>query len=226
MKTSKDGLEFIAVWEGCILKPYKDIAGLRTIGIGHLIKPTENFPDGVEITKEKALELLASDVKACEDAINKNIKVELNQNQFDALVSFGFNCGVGVYTTSEACKLLNKGNYVDFPEKILSWSKATINGAKVVVKGLYSRRISEGKLFSTPVDSLENVAMMQWDQQSLKKAQEKLRKLGLYTKSIDGVWGPGTEAALIQFSMQKNMITGPDMSKQVPLELYESLEGS
>ena len=63
MSTSKNGLEFISKWEGCILKPYKDIAGLRTIGVGHLIKPGENFPDGVEITKEKALEILANDVK-------------------------------------------------------------------------------------------------------------------------------------------------------------------
>ena len=41
LKTSKSGLEFITKWEGCILKPYKDIAGLRTIGVGHLIKPGE-----------------------------------------------------------------------------------------------------------------------------------------------------------------------------------------
>lgn len=159
LRTSPNGLEFIAKWEGCILKPYKDIAGLRTIGIGHLIKPGENFPDGVEITREKAMELLAADVSLCENAIKKEIKVKLNQNQFDALVSFGFNCGVGVYRTSEACKALNSGNYDTVPEKLLNWSKVKINGVLQTNKGLYNRRKSEGELFSKPADSSSLMAV-------------------------------------------------------------------
>lgn len=147
LKTSHDGLEFIAKWEGCILKPYKDIAGLRTIGIGHLILPGENFPDGVAITREQAFELLAKDVAKCEVAIKKAIKVPLNQNQFDALVSFGFNCGTGVYTTSGACKALNNGEYEKVAPRLLDWSKAKINGVLQTVKGLYNRRKSEGELF-------------------------------------------------------------------------------
>lgn len=157
MKTSATGLEFIAKWEGCILKPYKDIAGLRTIGIGHLILPSENFPDGVSITKEQALELLAKDVVKCESAISKNIKVPLNQNQFDALVSFGFNCGTGVYATSSACKELNGGKYDKVPELLLLWSKAKVNGVMQTVSGLYNRRKSEGELFVKPAEESDAV---------------------------------------------------------------------
>lgn len=222
MKTSKNGLEFIAKWEGCVLKPYKDIAGLRTIGVGHLIKPGENFPDGVEITEEKAFELLAADVKICEEAVNKHIKVPLNQNQFDALISFGFNCGTGVYTSSEACKILNYGNYNDFPDKILSWSKVTMNGVKVTSKGLYNRRVAEGKLFTLP----DGEIMMSWNPTSIKEAQEKLKSLGLYMKSVDGIWGPGTEFAIKAFATEKAIDAGQSPNKQIPVRLFEALKES
>lgn len=152
MKTSQAGLEFISKWEGCVLKPYKDIAGLRTIGIGHLILSSENFPDGLAITKEQALEILAKDLAKCEVAIKKFITVELNQNQWDALVSFGFNCGTGVYATSSACKSLNAGQCDKVPELLLLWSKAKINGVMQTNQGLYNRRKSEGELFTKPVD--------------------------------------------------------------------------
>ena len=207
MSTSKNGLEFISKWEGCILKPYKDIAGLRTIGVGHLIKPGENFPDGVEITKEKALEILANDVKLCEDSIKVRIKVPLNQNQFDALVSFGFNCGTGVYTISDACKALNEGKYEEFSQRILVWSKAKINGVLQINQGLYNRRKSEGELFSRSIDGkkVEPVKMVNWTKESLVEAQTILTKLGLYAAKIDGLWGPSTSAALVKFAESKNV---------------------
>ncbi len=153
--TSQNGLGFIAKWEGCILHVYKDVAGLPTIGIGHLIKAGESF---TTITKEQALDLLAEDVKKCEVAIAKNIKVPLNQNQFDALVSWSFNCGVGVLSTSTLSKRLNLGFYDEVPDHLLSWCKATVNGVKVEVKGLKNRRISEGELWSKPQndDATEN----------------------------------------------------------------------
>jgi lysozyme len=225
MKTSNNGLEFISKWEGCILKPYKDIAGLRTIGIGHLIKPDENFPDGVEITKEKALELLAADVKICENAIIKHIKVPLNQNQFDSLVSFGFNCGTGVYSTSEACKTLNKGNYNEVPEKLLSWCKVRINGALTVSKGLQNRRIAEGQLFSSTL-AQETEPVISWSSDRLKEAQQKLKLLGLYLKSVDGVWGPGTELAITSFAVEKGIDVGENLSKEIPTKLFEAIKNS
>lgn len=150
MKTSRAGLEFITKWEGCILKPYKDIAGLWTVGVGHLIVPGDNFPPGVTITKDQALELLAKDVAKCETAIKKFITVPLNQNQFDALCSFAFNCGTGVIQSSSACKALNAGKPEQVPGLLLLWSKAKVNGVMTTVQGLYNRRKSEGELFMKP----------------------------------------------------------------------------
>lgn len=226
--TSKAGLEFIAKWEGCVLKPYKDIAGLRTIGIGHLIKPGENFPDGVEITKERALEILADDVKLCENSVKARITVPLNQNQFDALVSFGFNCGTGVYVLSDACKMLNLGKYDEVPQRLLAWSKVKINGVMQVNQGLYNRRKSEGELFSKPAGSMTIpvMKMIPWTKESLSKAQEKLSKLGLYKMKVDGIWGPGTAGALQQFATQKGFTLGPAPKVEIPSNVLDELMAS
>lgn len=230
MKTSKEGLEFIARWEGCVLKPYKDIAGLRTIGIGHLIKPGEDFPDGVEITKEKAMEILSSDVQRCEESIKLRIKVPLNQNQFDALVSFGFNCGTGVYALADACKALNEGKYEEVPEKLLSWSKVRINGVLQTNKGLYSRRLSEGQLFSKPMTTSvineKKEKVIVWDKSSIKVAQTCLKSLNLYSLKIDGVWGPGTSNGLKSFA-EKNMLNlGDSPEKQIPESVMIALKSA
>lgn len=155
MKTSDNGLHFIANWEGCKLTAYKDIAGLLTIGIGHLIVSGESF---TTITQDQAIELLAKDVAKCESAINTFIKVPLNQNQFDCLVSFSFNCGTGVLKTSTLAARLNAGFYDEVPTHLLNWCKYTVveNGARVTKtnQGLLNRRKSEGQLWSTPVQAL------------------------------------------------------------------------
>ena len=221
MSISKNGLEFISKWEGCILKPYKDIAGLRTIGIGHLIKSKESFPDGIKITKEKALELLAEDVKICENAILKHIKVQLNQDQFDALVSLGFNCGVGVYTSS-ACKSLNNGNYNEFPKKILIWSKVRINNVLQTNQGLYNRRKSEGELFSKSME-IVLLPLITLTPKKLKEIQNYLKILGFYDLLIDGLWGPGTLSALKNFSTQHNLVLGKNPKKEISGEIFLKL---
>lgn len=231
--TSMNGLQFIEKWEGCILTPYICPAGLRTIGIGYLIKPTDNFPDGVAITKERAYDLLRSEVKKCEDSIKRNIRVQLTQNMFDALVSFGFNCGVGVYSNSGVARETNAGNFAGVPERLLDWSKATINGKKETLEGLYNRRMDEGQLFLrgsgiSPVWSPQMQAEMAmrgvpWTKASLTEAQTKLQKLGLYTSRIDGIWGPGTNRGLTTFAGQKNIKVG-DLSKGAPQALLDELK--
>ena len=222
--TSKSGLEFISKWEGCILKPYKDIAGLRTIGIGHLIKPGENFPNNVEITKEKALEILASDVKICESSIKTRIKVPLNQNQFDALVSFGFNCGTGVYVQSDACKALNEGKYDEVPLRLLVWCKARVNGVLRKNQGLYNRRKSEGELFVKPAIQQSLVKLIPWTKKSLTEAQNCLTKLGLYNIRVDGLWGPSTSAAITKFALDKKIDIGPNPRLEITETLFETLK--
>lgn len=221
MKTSQAGLDFIAKWEGVILKPYKDVAGLRTIGVGHLIQPGENFPDGVAITKERALELLAEDVKKCEDAIARAIKVPLTQSQFDALVSFGFNCGVGVYSSSSACKALNGGDPAGFVTGLMMWDKARVGGVMTPVAGLTARRRAEGELFKSQPSSSDT--LVGWTKESLSDAQKKLQTLGLYQKKIDGIWGPGTDAGLKAYAARVGVVLSAPTSSGVPAALLEKL---
>ena len=223
MKTSKNGLEFIMKWEGCLLKPYKDVGGLRTIGVGHLIKPNEDFPDGVAITKERALEILAKDVELCEKAIKKDITVPLNQNQFDALVSFGFNCGYGIYARSNVGKAINASEFEKVPGCLMDWNRARINGLLQEVKGLTNRRKSEGELFSTPVEgTILSEFILPWTKDSLIDAQTKLQKLGLYTLKIDGIWGPGSKKAVVEFSEQIGMSL-VDPQRGVPQKFFTEL---
>lgn len=139
MKTSKNGIELIKKYEGCRLTAYKCPANVWTIGYGH----TKNVKKGMKITKAEAESYLKDDLNTYENAVNKYVKVPLNQNQFDALVSFSFNCGTGALKTSTLLKKLNKKDYKGAANEFLRWNKA--NGK--VLNGLTKRRKEERGLF-------------------------------------------------------------------------------
>ena len=90
MNLSEKGISLIKKFEGCHLTAYLCPAGKWTIGYGH----TAGVVKGMKITQEQADEYLRQDCKSSEKAVNA-LGRNLNQNQFDALVSFAFNCGVG-----------------------------------------------------------------------------------------------------------------------------------
>ena len=139
MKTSTVGINLIKEFEGCGLTAYKCPAGVWTIGYGH----TKDVKQGMKITKEQATNLLTEDLKTYENYVNKYVTVSLNQNQFDALVSFTFNCGGGALKTSALLRKLNKGDYEGAANELLRWNKA--NGK--VLAGLTRRRKAERELF-------------------------------------------------------------------------------
>jgi GH24 family phage-related lysozyme (muramidase) len=141
MKISENGINFIANWEGKRNKRYKCSAGVWTIGIGHAIKPNETFKE--PMTEKEIQDLFRKDIIGFENAVNKNVKVKLNQNQFDALVSFSFNVGVGAFASSTLLKLLNQGKYSEASDQFLRWVNA---GGKAVL-GLQRRRQAEKELF-------------------------------------------------------------------------------
>lgn len=90
MKVSEKGLAIIKKYEGCRLTAYVCPAGKLTIGYGH----TKGVKKGQKITQAQAEAYLREDVAGAEKAVNA-IGKGFNQNQFDALVSFTYNCGAG-----------------------------------------------------------------------------------------------------------------------------------
>lgn len=147
MITSNAGRKFIEQWEGLFLKTYADSVGVFTIGYGHTSAAgAPKVTKGMKITKEQADQILAADLRNVEADINKLVKVKLNQNQYDALASFHFN--TGALGRSTLLKLLNAGQYDKVPSELMKYNKGTIDGAKVAIKGLTNRRVSEGQLWN------------------------------------------------------------------------------
>lgn len=164
MKTSDNALRLLASddYEGCVLHVYKDAAGLPTIGVGHLLTSLEKAQKTVSIngahvsytngiTMRQALDLLAQDVKSAEDTVNSHIKLPLTQNQFDALVIFTFNIGVGGFNSSSVLADFNQADLTDIPADMRKWNKITdpVTKQHIVCDGLVKRRELEIKLFET-----------------------------------------------------------------------------
>lgn len=144
--TSNKGLNLIKKYEGLKLKPYLCPARVSTIGYG-----ATYYEDGRKvaltdksITKERAEQLLAFQLRNYENAVNRYVLKEINQNQFDALVSFCFNLGIGALQKSTLLKKINK-NPKDktIRTEFLKWSFA---GGKQL-KGLINRRTEESNLY-------------------------------------------------------------------------------
>ena len=145
LNISSNGLKIIKKYEGCKLTAYKCPAGVWTIGYGH----TKGVKQGMKITQAQADAYLESDCKTFVKAVNKYYgtgknKYNFNQNQFDALVSFTYNCGPGNLKT-----LLNGGkrSIAEISDAIPKYNKA----GGVVLKGLSNRRADEKNLFDKKV---------------------------------------------------------------------------
>jgi lysozyme len=145
MKVSKECLKMLAHHEGVRQKPYKCPAGLWTVGVGHLIGDGKTLPDSWNrtFTLDEVYDILAKDVVRFERGVNKYITVPLRQNEFDALVSFSFNLGLGVLQRSTLRQALNRGDKEGAITSLLKYNKA---GGKVL-KGLDNRRKDEAALF-------------------------------------------------------------------------------
>jgi lysozyme len=108
MKTSDEGVDKIEKREGVRFVAYKDVKGIWTIGVGHT---GPEVKEGLVWNAEQVKQALESDLKTAEDAINELVKVTLTQYQFDALVSFVFNVGVGAFEKSTMLKYINQGDF-------------------------------------------------------------------------------------------------------------------
>jgi len=142
MKISQSGINLIKQFEGFSATPYKDIAGLLTIGYGHLILPGEHF--GAISSVEAAALLIRDIADKAEYFVNKFVTVDLLQNEFDALVSFTYNVGGANFQKSTLLKLLNAGKKEDVPQEFLKWDNAGGHKSEALLK----RRRLEAKLFA------------------------------------------------------------------------------
>lgn len=143
MKTSQTGVNLIKLFEGLSLTPYLCPSGVLTIGYGHTGPDVQH---GQRINEAQAEIILKKDLARFESAVLSLVKIPLNQHQFDALVSFTFNCGIGALGESTLLKRLNAGeNPINVAkEEFPRWNKG--EGGKVL-EGLTRRRLAEVELF-------------------------------------------------------------------------------
>lgn len=137
---SNSGLKFLASIEGFSAMPYKDAQGY-SVGFGHFILPSDSFVYPMD--KSQGYDLLYQDVTLATDKINSLVKVQLNQNQYDALTSFVYNVGGGAFAKSTLLKKLNAGDYTGAANQFPVWKYSD----GTVLAALVSRRVAEKTLF-------------------------------------------------------------------------------
>jgi len=150
MRTSEAGLALIQEFEGLRLTAYTCPAGILTIGYGHTSAaglPT--VTPKMKITKRVALDILRSDLGRFERGVNELLKVEVSGNQFDVLVSFSYNCGLGALKKSTLLKRVNAKRFDDVPAELMKWTR----GGGKVLPGLVRRRRAECEMWRSLPDS-------------------------------------------------------------------------
>lgn len=146
MKTSDVGIKLIKHFEGIHETAYKCPSGYWTIGVGHLISrnPVLDSNYDRKLSHGEIDELLRSDLLRFENGLRRLLpSVQLRQNQFDALVSFCFNLGLGCFQRSTVRSALQRGDEKRAIDVLLAYCRS---GGRVL-KGLQKRRAAEADLF-------------------------------------------------------------------------------
>lgn len=159
---SSAGRALLTALEGYELKAYRDSAGLWTIGVGHLLTQNEldsnrlviagrvvDWRDG--LTTADVDTLLQQDLAQTEAAVGRLVTVDISQPQFDALASFCFNVGETAFAQSGLLLAVNTLHWDDVPNEWRRWKFATVDGKKIIIKGLVDRREKELKRWATGV---------------------------------------------------------------------------
>ena len=197
MRISEKGLAMIEKFEGCLLKASNKLDGVWTIGYGQTGRYYgKRVRRGMTTTKAEAHAWLRDhSIKTYEDAVTQAVKVPLNQNQFDALVSFTYNVGVGALKQSTALRKLNAGDYAGAADALTMQTKCR----RKVLAGLVRRRKEERALFLTPVTQTNtgNTDLLRKGDRGddVKLLQHRLNLLG-WQLTEDGIWGVQTDSAV------------------------------
>ena len=131
---------FIQRLEGFKNTAYHDAKGYLTIGIGHLIKPSERYLKTATLTDKEVFSLFEEDLEVCKTTIAESVTAQLTEFQYDALYSFCFNIGADRFRSSLVVKKLNRNDYVGAANAMLLWNKPAV---------LEQRRKVERELFLT-----------------------------------------------------------------------------
>lgn len=158
MNVSQKCIEQIKKDEGVRNRPYQCPALLWTVGVGHVIDPNHAkvpladrkqlpIPAGWDrvLSPDEIDDILRKDLARFETGVSRLIKVELTQGQFDALVSFSFNVGLGNLQNSTLRMKVNRSDFEGAAEQFLVWTKA---GGRVL-PGLVKRRSHEKEMFES-----------------------------------------------------------------------------
>ena len=194
-KIGQAGLALIKQFEGCRLAAYQCSAGVWTIGYGH----TAGVHKGMKIMQAQADEYLKQDVAKFEKYVNNPSYVpftdKLNQNQFDALVSFAFNLGQGNVKKMCTGRTINQ-----IPSAMQQYCKA----AGKTLPGLQRRRKAEAALYNKKVESCTGATTTtvkeseDYSMNTIKKGSKgnavKVWQIIIGT-TADGIFGSGTENA-------------------------------
>ncbi|MDI3304656.1 MAG: lysozyme [Burkholderia multivorans] len=140
LQYSKTGQDLTEQFEGCRLVAYQDTRGVWTIGYGH----TTGVHAGMTCTQAQAEQWLLEDIQYAVNAVKHYVTVALTQGEFDALVDFVFNVGVGNFAGSTLLRKLNAGDYAGAAHEFERWDMA---GGKHIA-GLLRRRIAEENEFT------------------------------------------------------------------------------
>jgi len=160
MHMSVEGIDaLLKKFEGCKLKAYKCPAGVWTIGYGHTSAAgAPEVVQGMTITQAEANDILRRDLVKYEQGVEALVKQPLTQNQFDVLVDFAYNAGIGALKSSTLLKKVNAADFDAVPAELMKWTK----GGGKVLPGLVNRRRTEAgwwrDLDAEPIDEQEQRA--------------------------------------------------------------------
>ena len=145
LRTINDaGLNLIKSFEGCRLAAYQDVAGIWTIGYGHI----RGVREGMTITEQQATLFLQQDLADTETAVDSmTSSAPTTNNQYAAMVSLCFNIGSGNLRTSSVLRFHLARDYTSAADAFLLWDKSHVNGQLVEVQGLLNRRRAERDLY-------------------------------------------------------------------------------
>lgn len=216
MKTSDKGLVALMIHEGIVPAPYADSVGVLTYGIGHTAAAgspdPKTLPMGMPADLDGALrEVMAvfkRDIETYEAAVNRAVKVQLEQHEFDALVSFHYN--TGAIAKASLTKALNGGlDRVSVAALFMNWTKPV----EVTMRRKAERDLFINAHYPTGLINVWNVSdvgRVIWKPARTLNSAEALALLNagadpvrelqsLLGVTVDGIWGPKSQAALTAF---------------------------